>query len=130
MVYNIGWLRKSAIGKYRMRLLKIIVTACFIASLADVNVLYNAALQKQKSGSENKQLIASDFENVISAVILPRENQTARKAADPTGLPKPALTASDCLSAKNRSHHNGNFKLSHVTINELTLVSLHCLLAV
>ena len=113
-----------------MRLLKIIITVFFIASLANVNVCYNVAFQKEKSDSENKQLITSGFENVISAVILSRENQTGRKAADPTVLLKPALMASDCLSAKNRLFYPGNFELSHVTINEHTLVSLHCLLTV
>jgi len=113
-----------------MRLLKIIITVFFVASLANANVCYNAAFQKEKSDSENKQLIAAGFENVISAVILSREDQTAGKAAGPTGLPKPALMASDSLSAKNRLSPAGNFELSHVTINEHTLVSLHCLLTI
>jgi hypothetical protein len=116
-----------------MRLLKIIITVFFIAYLANVNVCYNAAFQKEKSDSENKQLITSDFENVISAVILSRENQTGRKATNPTGLPKLTLIASDYFSAKNKFPHVGNFEPPYVTvngINEHTLVSLHCLLTV
>jgi len=113
-----------------MRLLKIIVTVFFIASLVNVNICHNATFQKEKSDSENKQLISFGFENVISAVILSHENQTGRKVTDPTGLLKPALMAFDCLLAKNRLSPAGNFELSHVTINERTLVSLHCLLTV
>jgi len=116
-----------------MRLIKIIITVFFMASLANVNVCRNAAFQKEKSGSENKQLITSGFENVISAVILSRENQTGKRVANPTSSPKPALIASDYYSAKNRFPHTGNFESPYLDangINEHTLVSLHCLLTV
>ncbi|MFZ2148751.1 MAG: hypothetical protein WAV28_16170 [Sedimentisphaerales bacterium] len=116
-----------------MRLRKIIITVFFIASLVNVNVCHNATFQKEKSDSEDKPLISSGFENVISAAILSRENQTGRKAADPTGSPKPTLIVPNCLSAKNRLFHTGNFESPYAAangINENTLVSLHCLLTV
>jgi len=126
-------LRKSVVRTYRVKLQKIIITVFFIASLANVNVYRSGAFQKEKSGSENVQLIGSDFENIISAVILSRESQTGGKVTNPAGLPKPTLITSDYFSAKNRFPHVGNFEPLYVTlngINEHTLVSLHCLLTV
>jgi len=110
-----------------MQLKKIIITAFCIAFLANVKFSQDATFQREKSDSEKKQLIRTDFENFISAVILSRPNQTGSKAAYHIGLPKPTFTASDDLYAY-RLLHAGKFESSNVTTHEQTLVSLHCLL--
>jgi hypothetical protein len=102
----------------------------FIASSADVNVCYNCAFGKEKTNSEDKQFITFGFENVTSAVTLSRENPNGKKTANTPGLPKPVLTASDCLSAKNRLFQADQFESSHFSTNGHTLISLHCLLTV
>lgn len=96
-------------------------------------VCTNSAFKKEKPDSDNKQLITSGFEIMSSASIAFRENQIGRKVTNPTGLPKPALTALQCCSAKKSPLHIGNFESSHVAVNEInehTLVTLHCLLTV
>ena len=111
-----------------MQLQKVIITMFFIAFLANAKVFQDFMFQREKPDSEKKQLIRSDFENVVSAVILSRAKQNNTKAAEQTSLPKPTFISSNYLSAKNRLFHTGEFGSSNVTTHEHTLVSLHCLL--
>ena len=122
--------KKSCVRKYLMQLQRTIIVVLIVASLAHVDVCCSTPFQEEKSDAEDRYSVSSDFERMAFSLPLPRENQTGSKTAGPAGLPRLTPIASDCLSAKNRLFYAANIESSHLTTNEHTLVSLHCLLTV